>query len=63
MEYAVFNLYGYVKRLSDLNKSRFGVVLERSKHESETRIAKNKMAEPVSVKFCMLYPLPDVVES
>jgi hypothetical protein len=42
MEYAVFNFMDDNINLSDLNKNRHWGGLERSKHESETRIAKQK---------------------
>jgi hypothetical protein len=52
----------HIKVIRFKMKSLLGV-FEHSKHESETRTAKNKMAEPINVKIYVFRPLLDEIQS
>jgi hypothetical protein len=62
MQYLSYSLWVNMQMLSELNKDRYWGIFECSKHQSKTRIARNKMVEPVNVKIYVFHPLLDEVE-
>jgi hypothetical protein len=52
MENAMLAMGKHIKAIRFKLRSLLGVY-EGAKHDSEARIAKNKMADPINVKVCM----------